>query len=319
MTQSQRNENIKGWSQVVAEHAEEVEPISYSATLSDGWSHHFRCLSSGFQETARTTSCGYGARISLKDNEGRLPLGWAGTYARHEEDLEPLTEVAERAVVRATNQLNPRSVATKKYALVLTRDAVGKPLGALLKPLSGAALQQKRSIWKDRKDEKITSELLSITDDPFVPRAFGSSLYDSDALPTRARPIIENGVLKTYLIGHYYAQKMGFLGRALTYIICHGNTESKTKLVCVDTSKMVYSSNAFSEVTSTIQLVIFSYGCSGRIIRNGEPAEAFSEANMSGQIEEFWQALKMVGNDPAPQSTNGAPSCVFDGIQISGD
>ena len=146
---------------------EEVKPISYSATLSDGWSHHFRCLSSGFQETARTTSCGYGARISLKDDEGRLPLGWAGTYARHKEDPEPLTEVAERAVVRATNQLNPRS-ATKKYTLVLTRDAVGKPLGALL-PLSGAALQQKRSIWKDRKDEKITSELLSITDDPFIP------------------------------------------------------------------------------------------------------------------------------------------------------
>ena len=62
----------------------------------------------------------------------------------------------------------------------------------------------------------------------------------------------------------------------------------------------------------------FSFGCAGRRIENGIITTPFAEANLSGQLETFWKSLRQVGNDPLEQSSNGAPSCLFTGAQVSG-
>ena len=54
----------------------------------------------------------------------------------------------------------------------------------------------------------IVSELLTITDDPLIPKAFGSRKFDNEGIAAKPRTIIENGVLKSYYIDTYYGRKL---------------------------------------------------------------------------------------------------------------
>jgi PmbA protein len=195
---------------------------------------------------------------------------------------------------------------------------MGKLLGPVLSPLSGSSIQQGRSLWKDRLNDRIVSEKLTIWDEPHRPRALGSSQYDGDGFLTHRRPLIEAGELKTFLINHYYAQKIGCdRTGADTHNLVWALGEHDLKQLAKATHNGLlierFLGGNCNETTGN-----FSFGCAGRRIENGEITSAFSEANLSGQIEDFWQTLQAIGNDPLPQSTNGAPSCMFTQAQVSG-
>ena len=291
---------------------------SYSTSLNDGWGHYVRFFSNGFMEEVQTSSFGRSGTLSLKDDDGKLPLGADGTYARHQEDLLSDDSIAETIVRRAEAQLQATTVATGRYTVIILNRVMGKVLGPLLRPLSGAAIQQGRSLWKGRLHEQVVSDKLSIMDMPHIPRALASAQFDSDGFETRDRPLVENGAFKTYLINHYYAQK-------LSCDRTSGDTHNlKWTLGEHDLGALVQNVHngllieRFLGGNTNATTGNFSFGCAGRRIENGVITSAFSEANMSGNIESFWMNLALVGNDPMPQSTNGAPSCVFEGTQISG-
>ena len=61
-----------------------------------------------------------------------------------------------------------------------------------------------------------------------------------------------------------------------------------------------------------------SVGCAGRIIRGGRLEEPVSEVNLAGHFGQLWEALVAVGNDPDPNSSASSPTCVFEGVQLSG-
>ena len=61
-----------------------------------------------------------------------------------------------------------------------------------------------------------------------------------------------------------------------------------------------------------------SMGCAGRMIRNGQLAEPITEGNLAANFGDLWQNLVAVGNDPDPNGASRCPTCVFEGVQISG-
>jgi PmbA protein len=135
-------------------------------------------------------------------------VGGGYTYRRHRADLRSPQAVVAEALKSAESKLGAQKVQTGSYTVIIENKVVGQLLGALLGPLQGASLHQKRSLWEGRLGEQIVSPLLTIRDRPHVPRGLGSALWDGDGWVTQPRSIIEEGVLQTYLIGDYYAKKM---------------------------------------------------------------------------------------------------------------
>jgi PmbA protein len=58
-----------------------------------------------------------------------------------------------------------------------------------------------------RKGQRIASELLTISDEPLIPRGLGSGRCDGEGFPHKPITIVENGVLLTYLHNSYTANK----------------------------------------------------------------------------------------------------------------
>lgn len=300
--------------------------VSVTSSVSDNGGESARVRTDGFEGVRRGTHFSRSLQVTVLDADGRRPMGWSYSVRRHLADLSP-GDAAEEALVErlaaeardmADRQLGAGKLPTGRYTLVVDRRAVPRLLGAFLAPLSGAALQQKRSLWDGKLGERIASERLTIVDEPHRVRGLGSGLWDGDGFATRRRPLIEEGVLKTFLIDDYYARKMGVepTGGSTHNFEWALGTQDAAGLVA-EVGEGVYI-DRFLGGNSNGTTGEISLGCAGRVIRGGRLCEPVAEVNLAGNFAEIWRQLRAVGNDPDAESAVGSPTCVFEGVQLSG-
>ena len=302
----------------VREGAGDLPIVSVSSGVDDDWGESARIHTNGFEGWREGTHFSRSVQVTLKEPDGRRPMGWSYTVRRFQADLDAPEKIALEARERARLQLGAGKLSTGRYTVVVDPKATPRLLGAFLAPISGAALQQKRSLWDGKLGAQIASKLLTIHDDPWRVRGLGSALWDGDGFATRPRPIIEAGVLSTYLIDDYYARKMGVAptgGSTHNFVWAYGD-RALSGLVA-DVGEGVYI-DRFLGGNSNETTGELSLGCAGRVIRGGQLAEPVTEVNLAGHFGALWEALVAVGNDPDPNSSSGAPSCVFEGVQLSG-
>ena len=292
--------------------------VSVATGVGDGFSQSARVHTNGFEGAREGSSFSFSAMVTVKDVDGRRPMGWDFTYRRHRADLAPAERIARVAREKAAAQLGAGKLATGKYTIAVDSRAVPRLISAFLAPLSGPSLQQRRSLWEGRLGEKVASELLTIYDDPLLPRGLGSALWDGDGFATRRRPLVEQGVLCTYLIDDYYARKMGVEPTGadthnFEWTLGTDDLEGLVRDVGCGVLIERFLGGNTNQTTGEL-----SFGCAGRVIRDGKLAEPVAEVNLSGNLATLWGRLVAVGNDPNPDSSAACPSCVFEGMQLSG-
>jgi PmbA protein len=197
--------------------------------------------------------------------------------------------------------------------------AAGRLVGALLAPLQGQAIQQKRSFLDGKLGQVVGSEKLTLADDPLVVKGFASRLFDGEGLAARRLPIFERGVLKTCFIDTYYGRKLAVApttGGASNGAWALGDKPQAALLADMKDGILV---TGFLGGNSNGTTGDFSLGVQGYRIRGGRIAEPISEMNISGNQADLWKRLAAVGNDPYPYSSSRTPTLVFDGVQFAGN
>ena len=292
--------------------------ISIKTQVSDAEGHSARVHTNGFAAERRGTRFMHGAQAVVQAPDGRRPSGSAGSVRRHRSELEEPASLVRKVAERAAHQLDVGKLRTGVYTAVVENRAVGRLLGMLLAPLYGSALQQKTSLWDGRLGQRIASPRLTLHDDPRRKRGLASALWDGDGFPALPRPILVDGVLSTYLIDDYYARKLEVepTGGSLHNLAWSTGTRSLEQLVA-DVGEGVLI-EGFLGGNSNSSSGSFSVGCLGRVIRGGALAESFADANASGHFGALFQQLAALGDDPDANSATSAPSCVFEGLQLSG-
>ena len=118
------------------------------------------------------------------------------TAALGEADFQRL---AADTVKRATSKFGAKKVPSGKYDIVLSGKCMVDILSTFSGVFSAKAVQTGRSLLKGKLGEKIASDRVTITDDPFDPAAPCHAAFDAEGVPTRRKTVVESGVLKTYL------------------------------------------------------------------------------------------------------------------------
>lgn len=292
--------------------------ISVETYVSDSESQSARVHTNGFEVERRGTRFLQGGQAVVQAEGGRRPAGAAGSVRRHRSELEPADALARKIADRAANQLSLSKLRTGEYTTLVENRAVGRLLGMFVAPLYGSALQQKTSLWDGRIGQRIASPLLTLHDDPRRKRGLASALWDGDGFPAQRRPILVDGVLATYLIDDYYARKLGVepTGGSLHNLAWSLGSRTLEQLAA-DVGEGVFI-EGFLGGNSNSSSGGFSVGCVGRVIRAGAFAESFSDANFSGHFGALFERLAALGDDPDPNSAMSCPSCVFEGVQLSG-
>ena len=93
--------------------------------------------------------------------------------------------------------------------VVFDPDAARSILGMLAGCVMGSAIWRKSSYLVGREGTRVASDLVTVVDDPLIPRAPGSRPFDGEGLASRKNVVVEKGMLRTYLCDSYSARKLG--------------------------------------------------------------------------------------------------------------
>ncbi|MCB9553530.1 MAG: TldD/PmbA family protein [Myxococcales bacterium] len=293
--------------------------VSVASSVGDSHGRSARVHTNGFEGVREATTTGYSVMITVKDQDDRRPMGWSYSYCRHREDLDAPEAIARVARQKARDQLGAGRIKTGRYRVVVENRALPRLLGAFLGPLSGPALQQRRSLWEGKLGEQIASPLLTLHDDPHRPRGLAATLWDGDGFATHRRPLIEAGVLRTYLIDQYYARKMGTEptgGSTHDLDWALGDKGLDALIASVGDGVFI---DRFLGGNSNSTSGEYSFGCAGRMIRDGKLAEPVAEMNLAGNLADLMKQLEALGDDPDKNRSSRCPSAVFDGLQLGGE
>lgn len=288
---------------------------SFSSNLVENW----MVTSNGFSGSNRGTSFFTSVGVSVKDNDGRRPEDYDYAGSRFIGELVDPAAIGRSAAQRALNRLGSKKGETAATMVAIDNRAGGRLVGFFGGALQAGAIQQKRSFLEGKLGQEIVSPLMSITDDPLMPKMFGSRKYDNEGIAAKPRVILENGVLKSYYVDTYYGRKlkMAPTSGSTSNLAWKLGDQSRAQLLA-DVVKDGILITGFIGGNSNGGTGDFSIGLQGYRVRGGEVAEPIAEMNLAGNHLEFWKKLVAVGNDPFPYSSMRTPTLVFENVSIAG-
>jgi len=291
--------------------------ISGTSYVADGRSEMIRVQSNGFADSTRGAWFSTAAELTLAEGDKR-PEASSSYACRHLRDLPSEQIVAKEAIDRVEQRLGAKPIASGSYPMLLENRVAGQILGALSGPMSGGALHEGRSCLADRLDTVIASPLLSIVDDPTLPRGLGSRPWDGDALVARPMTVLDRGVLRMYYVSVYYGRRLGIpptTGGRSNWVVSPGKRPPAAIAADLDRAILV---NGFIGGNINGTTGDFSYGIRGSLLERGEVVAPLSEMNVSGNLLRLLGQLEEVGDDPWIWSTIRSPTLLFRDVQFSG-
>ncbi len=294
------------------------EILSVQSSISDSSSEGARVTSNGFVGERRTTTFGLYAFSTVKDPDGRRPDGYDGATTRYFADLPGTEGIGKRATERAMETIGSAKVESGVMPMIVENRVGARLIRALFAPLSARSLQQKQSFLDGQLGKEIASPLLSVTDDPFIPKGLGSRLWDGEGISSKKFSVIEKGVLKSYYIDDYYGRKLGMAattGGSSNLTLALGKKKLEEILPNIKRGILV---TGFLGGNSNGTTGDYSFGVQGFLIEKGVRVQPIAEMNISGNQKELWKKLSVVGSDPYAYSSTQTPTLVFDDVQFAG-
>ncbi len=216
-------------------------------------------------------------------------------------------EAARQAVVMAGAGYCPAGVMPvaidNGFGGVIFHEACGHSLEA-----SSVAYGQ--SQFTGKLGQKIANEKVTAIDDGTIPNAWGSINIDDEGHPAQRNVLIENGVLKSYMIDKFNGRRMGMEStgnsRRQSYAYCPTSRMTNTYIASGDDknediiASMEYGLYAKNMGGGSVNPVTgeFNFSVSeGYIVRNGKICEPVRGASLVGKGSEIIQNIDMVGSD----------------------
>ncbi|MFW5773227.1 MAG: TldD/PmbA family protein [Tangfeifania sp.] len=290
--------------------------ISVSASYYDGLNKRLMVTSNGFEGDIANSYYGLNAQVSVKGGDARPESYWSESAIFYDK-LEK-KNVGKKALEKALQKIGQDKIASGKMKMIVENRQVGRIFSPLISALSGSAIQQRNSFLVDKKGEKVFSEKLTITDDPFILGGRSSRLFDNEGLATKKRMVFDKGVLENYYIDTYYAKKLEMdptSGSSTNLVFETGNKDLDGLVASVDKGILVTGFNGGNCNGTTGD---FSYGIEGFLVENGELVQPVSEMNITGNMKELWSNVVETGNDINRNSAWLVPSILFEGVDFSG-
>ncbi|KYF63432.1 PmbA protein [Sorangium cellulosum] len=263
------------------------------------------------------------------DSGDKKRRGFHFSARRHLADLDAPDAVGREATRRTLRKLGARKVPTCEAPVVFDPDAARSMLGLLGSCLMGSSIWRKSSYLVGREGTRVASDLITVVDDPLIPRAPGSRPFDGEGLLARRNVVVEQGILKTYLCDSYSGRKLkraptgsaargagGGVGPSTSNFILQPTATPAADIVRA-TPRGLYVTEmmgfGFNAVTGD-----FSRGASGFWIENGQLTHPVSEVTISLNLDELLQRIDAVGDDLDLRTATAAPTFRVSAMTIAG-
>ena len=282
--------------------------------------------SAGF--SGRTVRTGHSISATALAGTGTgMQRDYDYTSAVHLSDLEDPALIGRNAGERAVRRLNPTRPKTGKLPVVFDPRVAASLLGHLAGAINGAGVARGTSFLKDSMGAMLFPAGITITDDPRRLRGQRSKQFDAEGVPTRARNLIEAGVLTTWILDSRSARQLGLTttGNAArgtggppspstTNLYMHNGTLTPAELMA-DIKEGLYITEL---IGMGINMVTgdYSRGAAGFMIRDGQLAEPVAEITIAGRLQDMFLNLTPA-NDLRLRRGTDAPTIRIEGLTLA--
>ena len=176
--------------------------------------------------------------------------------------------------------------------------------------LEASATAKGNSEFSGKLGQKVASDCLTLIDDGSIPGEWGSLKVDDEGVPTQKNVLIENGILKSYMVDKLNARRLGCqptgssrrenyrfapTSRMTNTYIAQGTTPPEEMIANTEYGLYVKSINAGSVNPETGE---FNFNTGETfLIENGKITTPVHSATLIGTGGDILQKVDMVGND----------------------
>jgi PmbA protein len=294
--------------------------------------------SAGIGGMVLVTSTGFrGATIGSRHSVSMSAIAGSGTGMEqdydfsstlHATDLEGADKIGRTAGERAVERLNPRKVTTRRVPVVFDWRVSGSLIGHLVSAANGASVARKTSFLREKLGQRIFAPGIDIIDDPLRPRGQRSRAFDAEGVVTRKLKIVEDGVLKSWLLDCATARELelqttGHAQRGVSSVPYPGPSNLYLQAGEPSPDQLIADIADGFYVTDLIGMGVnlvtgdYSRGAAGFWIENGKRTYPVSEVTIAGQLGEMFASLKPA-NDLSFRYGTNAPTLRVEGLTVAG-
>jgi PmbA protein len=224
--------------------------------------------------------------------------------------------------------LNPRKVASCA-APVIFDPRVGRGLlSCFAGAINGASVARGTSFLKDSLGKSLFAPNIRIIDDPHQKRGLASRPFDGEGVAGKRIELVENGVLKTWLLDVRTANKLqlettGHASRGAASPPSPSSTNLYMEPGKDSPAALMRGIRSGFYVTETFGMGInlvtgdYSQGASGFWIENGELAYPVSEVTIAGQLKDMFAQIRPA-NDLEFRYALNAPTLLVERMTVAG-
>lgn len=310
--------------------ARAVDGVTNSSGGSAGFGHGqtWFATSTGFRGT--TAGGRHSTSVSVLAGEGTsMERDYDFDSATHLTDLRAPEDIGRRAGDRTVERLGPQKLDSQKAPVIFDKRLSSSLLGPLASAINGGAIARGTSFLKDKMGEQLFPADMTITDDPYIPRGFGSRLFDGEGLKPEAINFIDKGVLTSWIMNTAQAKQLGLKSNARARRGTGGPPGSGTtnfdlgpgtitlEALYKDTGKGLLVTDMFGPQINP-NTGDYSVGCSGFWIEGGHVGVPVSEITIAGNLLDMWANLTRADDFERRGSMN-APSLRIAEMTIAGN
>jgi len=281
-------------------------------------------FSGGYARTSHSVSC-----VAITGEGTGMERDYNGEMRVHGADLPDAAEIGRIAGERTVERLGARKPPTGAFPVVYDERISSSLIGHLVGAINGQAIARGASWLRDAMETQVLPEGLSLVEDPTRPRISGSRPFDAEGLAVGPRALVEDGVLKSWILDLATARKLGLNSTAnasrgttappspsVTNLALTQGAQSRGELLRdMGTGLLVTSMIGTSINPNTGD---YSRGASGFWVENGEITYPVNECTLAGNLRDMLKTL-VPANDARAHLSRVVPSLLVEGLILAGD
>ncbi|MEZ7849084.1 MAG: PmbA protein [Polaromonas sp.] len=295
------------------------EGAGVSAQQSHFFSAHTRGFRGGYASSRHSISV---SPIAGKGNQMQRDAWYSSM--RDAADLASPQAVGRYAAERALSRLKSRKIPTTQCAVLFESPLASGLLGGFVQAISGGALYRKSTFLLDSLGKAAFPTHIDISEDPHLLKGKGSAPFDDEGVKTKARQIVDGGMVQGYFLSTYSARKLGMRTT--------GNAGGSHNLVM--TSRKTRAGDDLDAMLKKLGTGLFvtelmgqgvnyvtgdySRGASGFWVENGQIAFPVEEITIAGNLKDMLMGIQAVGADAYNYGAKTVGSILVNRMKVAG-